>query len=176
MSLSEIREQLRRECRAVGLGQVDVNVALSDGGNGLERALLERVAGLGPADLEFILDFHHVGDHLQEFANALLPTDEIGQKQQVAAWCHTLKHAGGRVLYDELKAWDLTNASALARQSHESLLGYLRHHLHRTDYPHSVANGWQIGSGMIESACKTVVCQRLKQGGMRWRESGTTAL
>jgi len=28
---------------------------------------------------------------------------------------------------------------------------------------------------MIESACKTVVCQRLKQGGIRWRAPGATA-
>lgn len=44
------------------------------------------------------------------------------------------------------------------------------------DYPTYVARGWQIGSGMIESACKTVVGQRLKEAGMRWRERGTTAL
>lgn len=35
------------------------------------------------------------------------------------------------------------------------------------------ANGWQIGSGPVESACKTVVANRLKGGGMRlvqrWR-------
>ena len=176
MSLPEIREQLRRECRAVGLGQVDVIVALSDGGNGLENALLETVAGLGSADIEFILDFHHVGDHLQEFANALFPTAEATRKEQVEAWCHQLKHQGGRALYEELQQRDMTNASAPARQAIESLLGYLRNNLHRMDYPRYLDRGWQIGSGMIESACKTVVCQRLKQGGMRWREPGTTAL
>ena len=31
-----------------------------------------------------------------------------------------------------------------------------------------VRNGWQIGSGPVESACKTVVGNRLKGGGMRW--------
>jgi len=44
------------------------------------------------------------------------------------------------------------------------------------DYPRYVACGWQIGTGMVEAACKTVVCQRLKESGMRWRERGTTAL
>ena len=29
------------------------------------------------------------------------------------------------------------------------------------DYPRYVANGWQIGSGPVESACKTVVANRL---------------
>ena len=39
--------------------------------------------------------------------------------------------------------------------------------------PHGLSevcsNGWMIGSGAVESACKTVVGQRLKQAGMRWR-------
>jgi len=37
-------------------------------------------------------------------------------------------------------------------------------------------HGWLIGSGAIESACKTVVNQRLKSCGKRWRERGTTTL
>lgn len=44
------------------------------------------------------------------------------------------------------------------------------------DYPDYLARGWQIGSGMIESACKTVVGQRLKESGMRWRARGTTSM
>jgi hypothetical protein len=36
------------------------------------------------------------------------------------------------------------------------------------DYPRYRSKGWQIGSGPVESACKTVVGQRLKGPGMRW--------
>jgi len=41
------------------------------------------------------------------------------------------------------------------------------------DYPYYLAQGWQIGSGPIESACKTVVGQHLKLAGMRWCAYGT---
>src|SRR5579864_7880654 len=44
------------------------------------------------------------------------------------------------------------------------------------EYPEYRAKGWQIGSGPVESACKTVVGQRLKLAGMRWGEDGTDAL
>ena len=44
--------------------------------------------------------------------------------------------------------------------------------LHRRDYPRYQAEGWQIGSGHIEAACKTVVNQRLKQSGMHWGGDG----
>jgi hypothetical protein len=38
------------------------------------------------------------------------------------------------------------------------------------------ANGWRIGSGHVEAACKAVVGQRLKGGGMRWGEPGADAV
>lgn len=39
-----------------------------------------------------------------------------------------------------------------------------------------LARGWCIGSGGVESACKTVVGHRLKLTGMRWDEEGAQAV
>ena len=39
-----------------------------------------------------------------------------------------------------------------------------------------VAKGWQIGSGPVESACKTVIGERMKGGGMRWGPGGADAM
>ena len=44
------------------------------------------------------------------------------------------------------------------------------------EYPEYLAKGWYIGSGAIESACKTVDGQRLKLAGMRWGEAGSHAV
>ena len=52
----------------------------------------------------------------------------------------------------------------------------IRCNLHRMAYPHYRARGWQIGSGHIEAACKTVVNRRLKQSGMRWGGDGADAV
>lgn len=174
MSLSEIGSQLRRECRQVGLPHADVAIAISDGGNGLEDCLLDVLAALGPK-IEFILDFYHASEHLRDFVSVWI-TDEARRSKQVEEWCHHLKHSGGASLVEQLKALDLSNASTTVLKSHQELLGYLSSNIHRTDYPRYIANGWQIGSGTIESACKTVVGQRLKGAGMRWRERGTTAV
>ena len=38
------------------------------------------------------------------------------------------------------------------------------------------ANGWFIGSGVIECGCKTVIGQRFKQSGMIWSLKGAKAL
>jgi hypothetical protein len=40
----------------------------------------------------------------------------------------------------------------------------------------NLAKGWQIGSGPVERACKTVVGQRMKGAGMRWGEAGADAV
>ena len=42
--------------------------------------------------------------------------------------------------------------------------------------PSTWRKGWCIGSGAVESACKTVVGQRLKLAGMRWGEDGAHAV
>jgi len=47
--------------------------------------------------------------------------------------------------------------------------GRMRYHLFREA-------GYPIGSGTVESACKTVVQQRLKQSGMRWSRLGAQAM
>lgn len=175
MSLPEIGAQLRRECLAVGLGNADLVIGLTDGGNGLEDCLIDVVSGLTP-EVVFILDFWHASEHLRTFAKVIFPHDEERRQAQVAAWCHRLKHEGGEALLRELEQWDLSCASAPVQEAHREVTGYLRNNRHRMDYPTYLAKGWQIGSGIIEAACKTVVGQRLKESGMRWRERGTTAL
>ena len=59
------------------------------------------------------------------------------------------------------------------KEAADEVIGYLRRHAHRMEYPEYLAKGWYIGSGAIESACKTVVGQRLKLAGMRWGEPGS---
>ena len=48
-------------------------------------------------------------------------------------------------------------------------IGYLQSHASRTRYGYYQAQGWFIGSGVIEAGCKTVVGRRLKQSVMNQR-------
>lgn len=174
MSLDEIGSQLRRECESVKIDQADRVIALTDGGAGLQDCLIDVLGGLAN-EMVFILDFWHASDHLQEFAKVLFKDEETRQSQ-VQTWCHQLKHEGGTAVLQRLAELDLSRASPQVIEAHRLLTGYLRNNLHRTDYPTYLKNGWQIGSGKVESACKSVICQRLKCSGMRWRAYGTTAL
>ena len=55
-------------------------------------------------------------------------------------------------------------------------LGYFRGHRHRMRYAQMTARDPPIGSGIVEAACKTLVTQRMKRSGMRWRHEGGQAI
>ncbi len=169
--LAEMGPLLRRQGAQVGLDQAQVWVALSDGGAGLEDFLRENF----PRVEAVILDFFHASEYLARLAAALHPSDEAAALDQTRAWSRLLRDEGGEVLIAVLEAWEWPGVRGLAAVR-EEVLGYFRNQVHRMDYPAYEANGWFIGSGAVESACKTVVGARLKGSGMRWSEAGAHAV
>jgi hypothetical protein len=170
-SLDELGTQLRCQAAQVGWDDAEQQIALSDGGNGLENFFRKNFPLA-----ECIIDFWHAKEHLVELGNALWPDDETPRQERVGGWCRQLKHEGGLKIIRVLEQLDLANHAATARQAHADCLQYFKNHQHRMAYPRYLANGWQIGSGPVESACKTVVANRLKGSGMRWKEEGSNAV
>lgn len=170
--LAALAGPLRRQGGQVGMDQAQRWVALSDGGAGLEDFLRENF----PRVEAVILDFYHVTEYLGRLGKALHPgrDEEAGAWQQ--GWCKRLKAEGGGPVLGALRGLDLRGQSRAAREVYGEVVTYFENQLHRMDYPSYVARGWQIGSGPVESACKTVVGQRLKGGGMRWGADGADAV
>lgn len=169
--LAEMGPLLRKQGAQVGLDQAEVWVALSDGGAGLEDFLRENF----PRVEAVILDFYHATEYLAKLAKALHPSDEEKALTQTKAWSRVLRDEGGDVMIAMLESWDWPAVRGLASVRAE-VLGYFGNQVHRMDYPTYEANGWFIGSGAVESACKTVVGQRMKGSGMRWSEAGAHAV
>ncbi len=169
--LPELGKQLRRQAAQVGWDEAEQQIAISDGGSGLENFLRVNFPLA-----ERILDFWHASEHLTELGLALYADDEPLRKERVSAWCHKLKHEGGLRIVGMLQQLDVSQCSSAQRTAHANCLGYFQNHQHKMDYPRYLANGWQIGSGPVESACKTVVGNRLKGSGMRWSEAGSDAV
>jgi hypothetical protein len=162
---------LRKQAGQVGMDQAEVWIGLTDGGNGLEEFVRRNF----PREPVLILDFWHASEYLTELGQLLYPADEAARQRVVGEWCRTLKREGGARVLEALRALPAPRRPA-ARGQYAATLTYFRNNLHRMDYPTYVANGWSIGSGAVESACKAVVGQRLKLSGMRWREYGTDTL
>jgi hypothetical protein len=170
-TLAEMGPLLRRQAGQVGLDQADVWIALSDGGNGLEDALRVHF----PRVEAVILDFFHAAQYLGKLATAAYPLDESAAQAQLAAWTRLLRDEGGDAMIAVLEEWQLPCAKGVAAVR-DDVLTYFRNQRHRMDYPTYEANGWYIGSGAVESACKTVVGSRLKGSGMRWSAPGSHAV
>jgi hypothetical protein len=170
-SLADLGEPLRNQAAQVGMDRAEQWVAVTDCGSGVEEFLRVNF----PRALR-IADFFHVAEHLGELAKAWHIGEPEAAKGQAERWAHTLKHEGGRAILAELEALDRTGRPAATVEVHRQVRQYLDNHADRMDYPTYLAEGWQIGSGHIEAACKTVVNQRLKLSGMRWGGDGADAV
>lgn len=169
--LNELGLQLRRQAAQVGWDDADEFVALSDGGSGLEEFFAKNFP-LATC----ILDFWHAKEHLVELSLAWFAGDDKSRQAWLDEQCHRLKHEGGGAVLAELEAMPTTGRSENCVAVHREHTTYFRNHQHRMDYPTYRARGWQIGSGEIEAACKTVVGERLKCSGMRWGSDGADAV
>ena len=172
-SLDQMGPLLRRQAARVGMEDAEVWVALTDGGNGLEDFCQKN---FNRPDLVLILDFYHAASYLDALAKALLPQEEEA-KAQAERWCRLLKEEGGATTLTVLEnaEWP-ARKSAVLKEQLETTRRYFANNVHRMEYPEYLAKGWQIGSGVVESACKTVVGQRMKGAGMRWSIAGAHAL
>ena len=61
----------------------------------------------------------------------------------------------------------------LKRAALKSLITYLENQDDRLAYDRFRDEGFDIGSGRVEAACKHVVAVRMKRSGMRWSKRGS---
>jgi hypothetical protein len=168
--LDTLGTQLRRQAGQVGMDRAEVWVGLTDGGQGLDEFLRVYFPRA-----ELILDFYHAAGHLAELAPAW--SDGVaGARTLSDRWCHQMKHEGGTAVLATLESLDGTGQGPEALEQYRLVTGYVRKNAYRMDYPAYQAKGWQIGSGSMESGCKTVICQRLCGGGMRWGVDGADSV
>ena len=173
-ALADMGSLMRQMAERVGMDKAEVWIALTDGGSGLEDFMHDN---FNRADLVLILDFYHAASYLDQLAQALHPQDEEAARSQAEQWCSLLKAEGGAVTLEVLRQWSWpSRQSAALREQLAEVLRYFGNNVHRMDYPEYLVEGWHIGSGVVESACKTVVGQRLKGAGMRWGEAGAHTL
>ncbi len=165
---------LRRQAAQVGMEDAERWVGLTDGGSGLEDFVRDN---FNRPDLVLILDFYHASTYLKDLARATEPNDEEAARALGERWCRLLKEEGGALTLAVLREWDWpARQSRALREQWARVEEYFGNNLHQMEYPEYLAQGWHIGSGAVESACKTVVGQRLKGAGMRWGEDGADAL
>lgn len=164
--MAGLGDPLRRQAAQVGMDRAQRWIGLSDGGSGLEAWLRGSFGRLDAV----ILDFYDASEYLGALARSLHPGDEAARQRWLGQRCHQLKHEGGVTVLEGLPALSIPEGEAGRVRS--EVVRHFENPLNRMDYPSYVAKGWAIGSGPVESACKTVVGQRMKGSGMRWGRDG----
>lgn len=120
-----------------------------------------------------ILDFAHAAEYLTVIAQTSGKDGPLLASTEVAHLRQTLKQQGPAPVLERLRVVVCNQAANTAATT---ALAYLEARVAQMQYPQFVAAGWPIGSGMVESANKLVVEDRLKGAGMRWADSNVNPL
>ncbi len=121
------------------------------------------------------LDFYHAVEHLKAAFDAAYGETSAKGQAQFRNNRHTLRDDIGGV-EKVIRALVYLCSKHPRRKRIGEVLGYFRRNRHRMDYAEAAARAVPIGSGVVEAACKTLVTQRLKRSGMRWRHAGGQAI
>lgn len=141
-------------------------------GDGAEWIWNEANNHLNPAIK--IIDYYHACEHIYGLARVLYGEGDKNGGRWAASQCKKLRNEGPGSFITALrrrKAQNKQQTEALRLQ-----LGYFTKYRKYMKYPSYDARGMMIGSGPVESACKIVVGQRLKQAGMRWTREGSDSV
>lgn len=163
---------LRQEALRRGLSRAQQVVFLGDG-----SAWVWEIARLGFPGAVEILDFYHAAEYVGELAALLFAGEEAKGLQQREAWMARLKLTDPNAMLQEARG--LLAAGRFSREQTEKInskIAYFENQTGRTQYGQFRAQGYFIGSGVIEAGCKCVVGRRLKQSGMFWGETGAENL
>ena len=120
-----------------------------------------------------ILDFAHAAEHISPIGESLWGENTPETQQWLKERLHQLKHEGPSGLLTEFRQLQEQHPDAQAVSAN---LPYLEKRTTQMQYPIFQAQGWPIGSGMVESGNKLVVEARLKGSGMHWADENVNPM
>ena len=121
-----------------------------------------------------IIDYRHASEHIHNLALALYGEGNPRGKRWAVEHCRRLLNKGSGSLLRAMKRRKPRNDEE--RKALRLEHGYFKKYRKHMNYPAYRARGMMIGSGPVQSACKVIVGQRLKQSGMRCTKGGADGL
>jgi hypothetical protein len=151
---------------------IQQRVALTDGAEALQQQMQAQLP-----QHTLVLDIIHATEYLWDAVTSWLgETHPERQHWMRRGLTHLLRGETRTVItWLELIASDemvtTSQRTALLRAA-----GYYRRNRSHMRYDQYLAQGWPIGTGVVEGACRHVVKDRMEQSGMRWTEVGAQAV
>lgn len=122
-----------------------------------------------------LVDFFHVAEHLNAALGAAYGEGTTECRARFEKLRIILRD-DGRGAEKVIRALVYLRDKHPRRKKLQQELAYFRNNRHRMHYAAARKAGLPIGSGVVEAACKTLVTERMKRSGMRWRHDGGQAV
>lgn len=171
---SGLAESLAADIDMLRQQRPDLLVALLQDGaaelwNLLEAAVNEDTVG---TSVRRLIDFFHLIEKLH--AAAVVIHSQREAAAVVNRWKIRLRNSSSaaRRILRELEASGCEWVKSGDGTPVHDAITYLTNNADRMDYATALEMGLPIGSGQIEATCKSLVSQRMKRAGSRWKERG----
>lgn len=168
LSCQDLGWQLLLQARRAGYHRAAHRAFIADGAHWLWE-----IAATHFPDAHQILDWYHLAEHVHQAAAVLYGEKTTKAKRFSDARLKELWEGRAAQTLHRLKEIRKQVRAPTKRETLRQLITYLDNNRQRIKYPQYRALGLSVGSGRVESACKTLVGARCKQAGMRnWTRSG----
>jgi hypothetical protein len=121
-----------------------------------------------------ILDWWHLVEKLWEVAPVWFGQEEAASIRWVESQKSHLWNSAVRQVIRAIRT--LCPRGTPLPDKVRTTVGYIFNHRRRMHYQQFREAGYPLGSGTVESACKLVMQERMKQAGMRWSRDGAQAM
>lgn len=146
-------------------------VCLMDG----ERALWAAMRQWLPEQTVGILDLYHVMEYLWKAAHCFHAEKSDEAEDFVTDRLRMLLEGKVGYLIGGLRR-KVASLCGIKRKRLLTVIGYLENNRSHMRYDEYLTEGYPIGSGVIEGACRHVVKDRMELSGMRWTVEGAQAM
>ena len=119
------------------------------------------------------MDLFHAREHLHDLARSLEFMLLDRKDEWLAARLEDLDYGDIDGICRAARACPL---EGIKKDELETALGYFGNNAPRMRYHWFRSRGLFVGSGVVESGCKSVIGQRLKLSGMHWTTAGADAI
>jgi hypothetical protein len=151
-------------------------VALVDG-DPTQIDYIKKTANAYGMSVVLILDIIHVLEYLWKAAKAQFAPEDPKAAQWVADKIEQLLHGQVHSIVRNLRRGaTLQDMSPQQRELIDQCATYLANHASYLNYPHYLAQGYPIATGVIEGACRYLVKDRMEITGARWGLEGGEAV
>ena len=122
-----------------------------------------------------IIDIYHVMEYLWDGAHVFFKKKSIEAQSWMTDKLTKILHGKVQEIIAELKGVLSTISKGKQKQLHR-IITYLENGKAHMRYDTYLKQGYPIGSGVVEGACKNLVKDRMEQSGMQWTIVGAEAI